>query len=631
MQKYHGNFQDEEGNALVSGSVTVYDTGTSNLTDIYSDEAFTPKSNPITLGADGMFSFYAADGDYDIKATKAGYTDQTILDVQFLDRAGVVAGQTASSIGIAYFFDNETDRDAEAGASTGEQCLMLNTAQNRTDDEVGKVYRWSGAAWVYQYTLVIVGSVYDGDFDQNNNYRIRGQTDLDSWPFPYLRFNGVDDYVQVPDNANLNFGTGNGVIDGFIRTSSDHSASAVRIFEKRDTPNLTGYILSIGADNKLSFNFYHGALSNIVSDNTINGGLLHHFLLSMDRDGNLTMYIDASIQTDTDAIDATDSTSTDDLYIGSDEGTTLFYEGDFFKLRLWNRLLTSDEIKKYSNPLMALEWVDQGASQTTKNISTCVNSNYTSFANGTATGFDAISNGAATHRAGTADEISVIKGKKYSVKFDEVLNYGTAPTVGLKSSIGGTGISEEGSQSSANGSNELIFTATTTTTGVIEFLNNSTATDFEITNLNIISIGCIYEADFRNASPEQAKDTQNGNHGLIDGAELVNTPVSPVYKDIYKAVSDNDTFEIPANTTELQIVFNVKTLEAGTTVRIGTADGGQQVVADVATATAGPITATMVLTDSLAADTLYIGSDGGAAWTTLVLDVHVNYTVIDIN
>ena len=101
--------------------------------------------------------------------------------------------------------------------------------------------------------------------------------------------------------------------------------------------------------------------------------------------------------------------------------------------------------------------------------------------------------------------------------------------------------------------------------------------------------------------------------------------------DIYKEVADNDTFVIPANTIQLKLFFDVLTEQASTAIRIGTADGGEQVVADVVTTAAGTLTATMVIENFKAGDTLYIGSDGDAAWVALDITMHAYYKVLDVS
>lgn len=67
-----------------SASVTVYDTGTLNLSTIYADNLLTPKANPFTADAtSGYWFFYAAStGRYDIQFSGGGIvTPYTIGDV----------------------------------------------------------------------------------------------------------------------------------------------------------------------------------------------------------------------------------------------------------------------------------------------------------------------------------------------------------------------------------------------------------------------------------------------------------------------------------------------------------------------------------------------------------------------
>ncbi len=51
-----------------SATVTVYDSGTSNLSSIFSDDVGTTKANPFTSDSStGYWFFYADDGLYDIQ------------------------------------------------------------------------------------------------------------------------------------------------------------------------------------------------------------------------------------------------------------------------------------------------------------------------------------------------------------------------------------------------------------------------------------------------------------------------------------------------------------------------------------------------------------------------------------
>ena len=121
------------------------------------------------------------------------------------------------------------------------------------------------------------------------------------------------------------------------------------------------------------------------------------------------------------------------------------------------------------------------------NVSNCINSDYTSFANATPTGFDAVSNGGGIHEAGTADEISMTSGLVYIVEFDMVLNSGTVPLCTPLTACSGAGnyVTVEESTTPANGYNYFEFEADVTTTASVVFLCINHTTDFEITNLSV--------------------------------------------------------------------------------------------------------------------------------------------------
>jgi hypothetical protein len=119
------------------------------------------------------------------------------------------------------------------------------------------------------------------------------------------------------------------------------------------------------------------------------------------------------------------------------------------------------------------------------NTSNCVNDDYTTFANATPTGFDATSDGTATHKAGTADQIPLVSGNTYLVIFDMVLNSGTGPSYDFRSDFAGGSRTVEGAQIATNGSNSFTFTCDSSTTGILDFRNASASTDFEITNLSV--------------------------------------------------------------------------------------------------------------------------------------------------
>jgi hypothetical protein len=76
MQKYTDFVADKYGNVRPGVAVLVKDSNGAPAT-LYSDNGITPKANPTTTDANGIFSFYAANGTYTVKIP--GASDKTAL------------------------------------------------------------------------------------------------------------------------------------------------------------------------------------------------------------------------------------------------------------------------------------------------------------------------------------------------------------------------------------------------------------------------------------------------------------------------------------------------------------------------------------------------------------------------
>ena len=117
---------------------------------------------------------------------------------------------------------------------------------------------------------------------------------------------------------------------------------------------------------------------------------------------------------------------------------------------------------------------------------------YTTFTDSSRYGFKVTKTDSGTLAvAGTADEIPFVNGSKYLIEFDMKLNSGDAPYVYPRSQLRGTEWGSPTSREAVNGRNSMIFTATSTGAGVIEF-RNYYPTNYEISGLTIRQI---YPAD----------------------------------------------------------------------------------------------------------------------------------------
>jgi lysophospholipase L1-like esterase len=74
MQKYINTVQDRTGKAISGASVLVTLASDGSTAALYSADGANPTANPTTTDANGQFSFYAADGRYNIAVSANGFT-----------------------------------------------------------------------------------------------------------------------------------------------------------------------------------------------------------------------------------------------------------------------------------------------------------------------------------------------------------------------------------------------------------------------------------------------------------------------------------------------------------------------------------------------------------------------------
>jgi len=129
MPRYLGVARDDSGQVIPTPVVYVYDAGTSDLSTIYSDDDLaTTESNPFTGDTDGTYDFYMAPGNYKIKITKTGYSDNEsdnitvgIYAEPYAARGGVLAG---AKIGVAQLHYYTATPESVITAVPGSLCTV---------------------------------------------------------------------------------------------------------------------------------------------------------------------------------------------------------------------------------------------------------------------------------------------------------------------------------------------------------------------------------------------------------------------------------------------------------------------------------------------------------------------------
>lgn len=151
MQKFIDTITASSNGTLVplsAATVTVRLAGTGTLATLYSaNNTSSPQANPLTSSATGLVAFYAADGRYDITASKTGFAPVTISDVLLEDPAdgiiktidgATITGSTVNSttIGATSASTGRFTSVQLASGATGTIALgeiRLNSTENTLD------------------------------------------------------------------------------------------------------------------------------------------------------------------------------------------------------------------------------------------------------------------------------------------------------------------------------------------------------------------------------------------------------------------------------------------------------------------------------------------------------------------
>ena len=108
MQKYQDTVAKPNGDVLEAASILVQTYPGAGDATIYSDDGVTEATNPLTSDSKGDFSFYAADGRYQLVISGTGLTTKTVTDIILEDptdgigytTGGAVAQATSKATGV---------------------------------------------------------------------------------------------------------------------------------------------------------------------------------------------------------------------------------------------------------------------------------------------------------------------------------------------------------------------------------------------------------------------------------------------------------------------------------------------------------------------------------------------------
>jgi hypothetical protein len=349
---------------------------------------------------------------------------------------------------------------------------------------------------------------------------------------PYYRFDGVDDKVEVADNANLDFATNDFTTEALVRIPSVGANKT--ILGKIDHTNsaLEGYSMEVGANDKLAGRIVGNNTRVLIAESskTIADGLWHHVCITFDRSASATVYVDGVADGTTTISGASgDASNSYPFQIGTNDQESNFAEMEVNHARVFNNLLTATEVKElYSGASVPFKY--KGANQTA--LITGDNSTFASGLGDWVSGSNWNSQTNPSNNmvltANASDQRCYLSpaqanleiGKRYRFVYDATSITGTVTLIAWTGAYTTLGTFEAGTGKS------IEFTAPygLDTIG-IGVKATSSGDAITLDNLFLTQIGAVAEYDGSGVASDKWFD-KSGNdlHGTVTGASVENAP-----------------------------------------------------------------------------------------------------------
>lgn len=447
-------------------------------------------------------------------------------------------------------------------------------------------------------------------------------------------FDGVNDYLSIADNDNLDFGTNTFTIEFFgilnlvasytqrllIKTSSNIN------IEIQISAGTTALVFVLGDGTNIYYEIFNSLFTS---------GEKVHILWVVNRTGQFSVYKNGVLLSKTSAVGTLANvgslSNAGNLIIGNST-TTHYLLAAIYKLAFYNRALTLAEAISYYNngrpDLYVIPYADRGASQT--DLVSGKGSFSTNVANATefgtqyspiivnSPGLQTIVVNANVLTLTSIDEGSkgisipnLIIGKKYILQ----INVASINNGMYVKDHPGWGSGNNYQYINAIGNYNIVFVASSTSLYFVQYLNGSYVSFNGLTvQFKLTQLGNVAEYLPQNTGNLGWIDS-SGNQlsGATSGSPICLTTQSrpALHREIKKSIANTATTLTGIVPRGYRIAaVRLKASAAITAVKIGTSSGGEQIVASTsasATATLATLAATVNAGYSETADTtLYV-------------------------
>ncbi len=354
---------------------------------------------------------------------------------------------------------------------------------------------------------------------------------------PYYRLDGSNDYIEYADDADLDVG----IYDFGLRIvfKADSVGTANQFLMNKETGGI-GYGLEIREDDLwIRFDDNTADATAIIGTAVFTAGIIHDVIVSFDRDGNATAYVDG---VNVGTVDISGSPLTLDnaaaLRIGTETGgTTKPFNGEIYDYGVWNAQIPEAQVFELQSG-GGLNFLDIGANSDNlfDEADFATNAKWDQTGKADDTGGDAEWTFAAGSLVGTITQTAANRvgtgtgGKRY--RFVRTTTVTTAPdgdtaftiTTGFASAAvtltmtAGTAEEVEFTSKEAAAAGDFVMDITETT---------ATEGQFAVDDVVLQQIGnVLWVGDDSFASGFAYDKSGNGLKGTVNGATLHNIEVS---------------------------------------------------------------------------------------------------------
>ena len=169
-----------------------------------------------------------------------------------------------------------------------------------------------------------------------------------------LNFNGSNNYVNIPDNSLLDFGTGDFSVEASIQTSVSQSGYAGIVAKGGGWP---GYQLVI-VNNRIAMEItdnssFLGTANGLLGTTVLNDGVWHHLAAVVNRSTHsIQLFVDGNVEatvTDPNISGLNVNNVNVSMSIGAERTLSSYFNGNIDEVRLWNRALPQCELQNHMN------------------------------------------------------------------------------------------------------------------------------------------------------------------------------------------------------------------------------------------------------------------------------------------